>query len=264
MREFTNNDKMNMILEPRQHNHHVFTPASNTLNGTLVATDRQKHRKMPTKYRLLYFNARGRAELARLIFAAADVDYEDFRFEKEEWPAIKPTLHFGQVPILEVDGKQINQTYAIARFIATEHGLSGRNRIEAAQVDALVDTLEDMMKPIQIIYSEENNEKRVSLIKSRQTQYMPSTLLSPPELYQTYPRMSATRYLQKNIFQLMGYLVGDDLTWADLSYINCCSWLCLFVPNALDKYPKLRALKDKIEGLPRIAKWLANRPQTDY
>ena len=36
-------------------------------------------------YKLYYFNARGRAEVARIIFAQAGVKYEDIRFQKEEW-----------------------------------------------------------------------------------------------------------------------------------------------------------------------------------
>ena len=40
--------------------------------------------------KLIYFNARGRAELSRLILAQAGEDYEDKRVEREEWPALKP------------------------------------------------------------------------------------------------------------------------------------------------------------------------------
>ncbi len=43
---------------------------------------------MPT-YKLHYFNLRARAELVRLIFAYANVDYEDIRIPFEEWPALK-------------------------------------------------------------------------------------------------------------------------------------------------------------------------------
>ena len=39
--------------------------------------------------KLTYFNLKGRAELARLILAQAEVEYEDCRIEKEEWPELK-------------------------------------------------------------------------------------------------------------------------------------------------------------------------------
>lgn len=43
-------------------------------------------------YKLTYFNGRGRAEVARLLFAAADVTYEDVRIDaaKGEWAKLKP------------------------------------------------------------------------------------------------------------------------------------------------------------------------------
>jgi glutathione S-transferase len=40
-------------------------------------------------YKLHYFNLRGRAELARLILNQAGVEFEDVRFERAEWPALK-------------------------------------------------------------------------------------------------------------------------------------------------------------------------------
>ena len=39
--------------------------------------------------KLTYFNLKGRAELARLILAQAEVEYEDCRIEKEDWPELK-------------------------------------------------------------------------------------------------------------------------------------------------------------------------------
>lgn len=40
-------------------------------------------------YKLTYFNLRGRAELSRLILHHAQVPFEDFRFERAEWPQHK-------------------------------------------------------------------------------------------------------------------------------------------------------------------------------
>lgn len=42
-------------------------------------------------YKISYFNLMGRAELSRLLLSAAGKEFEDDRFEKEEWPARKPS-----------------------------------------------------------------------------------------------------------------------------------------------------------------------------
>lgn len=43
---------------------------------------------MPS-YKLKYFNAKGRAEVVRLIFAQAGVKYEDVRIDLADWPSHK-------------------------------------------------------------------------------------------------------------------------------------------------------------------------------
>ena len=48
-------------------------------------------------YKLYYFDARGRAEISRFIFAYAGQDYEDVRFSKDDWPKYKASAPFGQV-----------------------------------------------------------------------------------------------------------------------------------------------------------------------
>ncbi len=42
------------------------------------------------QYKLTYFNGKGRAEVARLIFATVGVEYEDCRLSREQWMPIKP------------------------------------------------------------------------------------------------------------------------------------------------------------------------------
>jgi glutathione S-transferase len=92
-------------------------------------------------YKLIYFNGRGLAEPSRYIFAAAGQDYEDFRFERDEWPKHKPNTPLGQAPVLEItDGShtsQIAQSLAIARYLANEFGLAGKNNIEKVSVNKI-------------------------------------------------------------------------------------------------------------------------------
>ncbi|CAF0861837.1 unnamed protein product [Adineta steineri] len=91
---------------------------------------------MPS-YKLTYFNGRGRAEISRLIFAAAGQKYEDIRIEREQWPALKPKTPLGQMPVLEVDGVELPQSAAIARFLAKQFHLAGKDNLEQAEVDAI-------------------------------------------------------------------------------------------------------------------------------
>ena len=73
------------------------------------------------QYKLYYFNGKGRAELARLIFAAAGQEYEDVRFEGAQWPTHKANAPFGQLPYLEIhDGSNVvklSQSCAIGKHI---------------------------------------------------------------------------------------------------------------------------------------------------
>ena len=82
---------------------------------------------MPS-YKLYYFNLKGRAELTRLIFAAAGVEYTDVRVS--DWPASRDETPLGQLPYLEIDGVKLPQSIAIARFIAREFNLAGKTNLE--------------------------------------------------------------------------------------------------------------------------------------
>jgi len=41
------------------------------------------------KYKLIYFNARGRAEHIRYIFAYTGIDYIDEKISNDRWPELK-------------------------------------------------------------------------------------------------------------------------------------------------------------------------------
>lgn len=48
------------------------------------------------------------------------------------------------MPILEINGKVMHQSLAISRFIARKVGLAGDSDLEAYEIDAVVDTLNDL------------------------------------------------------------------------------------------------------------------------
>jgi hypothetical protein len=64
-------------------------------------------------YKLIYFNARGKAEHIRFIFAYAGVEFEDERIPRDKWPQVKKSKHNtfkgvqtrGPIGIFKIDGK---------------------------------------------------------------------------------------------------------------------------------------------------------------
>jgi len=204
-----------------------------------------------SEYKLTYFNGRGRAETSRLLFAAAGVAYEDNRIEREQWPGLKPTAPFGQLPILEVDGVKLSQSNTIARFLARRFKLAGKTDLEQARADMLADCYEDTLKPTMAYFFEKDEEKKAAAKKKFLEEQLPASL-------------TLLEKLLKENNGGDGYLVGDDLTWADLGLLTVASFLKLSgAEEPFSKYPKLQALHDRVENLPKIAAWIAKRPVTN-
>lgn len=57
---------------------------------------------------------------------------------------ISPATPFGQMPLLEHNGKTINQSLAIARYVAKQVKLTGNDDWENLEIDAVVDTISDI------------------------------------------------------------------------------------------------------------------------
>ncbi|KIH47584.1 hypothetical protein ANCDUO_22355, partial [Ancylostoma duodenale] len=52
-------------------------------------------------------------------------------------------MPFGQLPVLEVDGKQLAQSLAICRYLARQFGFAGKTPFDEALVDSLADQYTD-------------------------------------------------------------------------------------------------------------------------
>ncbi|XP_033363122.1 hematopoietic prostaglandin D synthase-like [Bombus vosnesenskii] len=95
-------------------------------------------------YKLIYFNARGRAEHIRYIFAYTGIEYTDERIPEELWPEYKDSMPYKKLPVLEINGKPVAQSNAVARYLARKYDLMGKDEWDAMICDELVDTLGDL------------------------------------------------------------------------------------------------------------------------
>jgi glutathione S-transferase len=48
---------------------------------------------MAPAYKLTYFDVRGLGEASRLLFKYGDIDFEDVRIKREEWPQLKESRY---------------------------------------------------------------------------------------------------------------------------------------------------------------------------
>ncbi|KAG8225447.1 hypothetical protein J437_LFUL004448 [Ladona fulva] len=204
---------------------------------------------METQYKLTYFNGRGLAEPIRLLFAYAKVEYEDVRIEKPQWPSMKPTTPFGKLPILEFDGKKVGQSVAICRYLGKKWNLTGKDDWDSLQCDVLVDTLGDLKQQVGQYRMEQDpaikEEKKQNLIKETIPFYL--------------------QKLEQIVKENDDYLVGGQLTWADFQYAASLeNFELIFGKEALDQYPHLKALKERVFELPGIKEWVAKRPVTEF
>ena len=202
-------------------------------------------------YKLTYFNTRGRAEISRFIFAQAGVAYEDNRVAGEDWVKFKPSTPYGSLPVLEVDGKMLASSGVIARFLAERFGLAGSNDFENAEIASIVDTVGDLFLKLLRQFLEKDEAKKEELKKEMGEEVFPKFLGIFENLINTNGAPE-------------GWIYGSKVTYADFTLYSLFETLKSSVPNLFDKYPGIQKNLESVSKLPNIAKWLSERPKSDY
>ncbi|KAL6268615.1 hypothetical protein P5V15_001747 [Pogonomyrmex californicus] len=198
-------------------------------------------------YKLLYFNVSGYGEPIRYLFYHSGIEFEDFRISFADWPKYKPHMLMEQLPILEIDGKSYHQSKAISRFIAKKTNLYGLDEFEAMEIDATVDSIDNLMQILYIYYREQDPAFKEKLKEN------------------AFQKLSF--YLDKFEAQVKkngGYFVGGKLSWADLlwaSYFEYQSLVLARDPNR--DHPELKKLVEQIRTSPNIKAYLEKRPKTE-
>lgn len=62
-------------------------------------------------------------------------------------------MPFGKLPVLEIDGKVLNQSMAICRYLAKKAGLVGSDDWESLLIDVAVDNINDLRLGKQYFFS---------------------------------------------------------------------------------------------------------------
>jgi glutathione S-transferase len=232
--------------------------------------------------KLTYFNGRGLAEISRLIFAAAGVDFEDnrypltvldwatFKMERKEFDEDKASGKLWQsldkLPFLEVEGEVVSQSKSIERFLASKFDMMGSTPLEAAKIDSLCEWVRDFKDMYQKVRNASADEK-----EEAKSKFFGETL---PERLLAFDKILAVTSFETNtesVFTFTGneqlYAVGNKLSLAD---IVIYAFLVEFFDDkelaqkAYETCDKLKAVVNTVSNVEGIQKWLETRPQTPF
>ena len=104
----------------------------------------------------------GRGEPARMALNLAGSAVEDRRIPLAEWPTVKAEFPYQQVPVMEVDGKVLNQSNAINRLVGKMADLYPQDNWQAAVCDDVMDTADDLMQLlVNTFFMPEEEKQRV-------------------------------------------------------------------------------------------------------
>ncbi|XP_002128171.2 glutathione S-transferase 1 [Ciona intestinalis] len=199
---------------------------------------------MPT-YKLCYFDLRGLGEMGRLIFAEAGAEYTDERIKKEDWPARKPGMPFGKMPVLFVDDVPIAHSRAMVRYLGRTFNLMGSNELEAAQIDMWIEVLFEAV--LEYPFSEQDETKKAEKKETAWTDHF----------------FSKFTKLNEQIAKSCGpYILGEKVSVADIVVYAMIELLrTWYDASKFESLGLINKLTETVAARPNIAAWLKKRPQ---
>uniref|UniRef100_A0A914C888 Uncharacterized protein n=1 Tax=Acrobeloides nanus TaxID=290746 RepID=A0A914C888_9BILA len=211
----------------------------------------KKHR-----YKLVYFQGKGRGEPIRLIFHHFGVDFDDIRLSQEEWQAHKQLkiAPMDQLPYLVVDDEKLVlcQSMTIARYLAKSFGRSqgfaGKGITEAALSDMYADGVNDIITSYlyNVMFIKDDAAKKKASKEFYKTKY--TNFL---DTYQEALKNNSSKHENSGHF-----LVGKQLTYADFVFACALHTCDEVMPKSLKNHSLLNDYLTYIKNLPTIKDYI--------
>ncbi|CEL93412.1 unnamed protein product [Vitrella brassicaformis CCMP3155] len=204
-----------------------------------------------SKPKLLYFDIKARGEPIRLCFAIAGIDFDDVRIGRDELSALKEEpgkLPFGQLPVVEIDGKRLAQTLACCMYVGKKAGLVPTDDWELAKMFEFIGGVEDTQMKITMSIYEQDADKKKKMREDLATTTLPKWF----------------GFLDSLAVQngSNGYAVGSKLSLADLWVYMSLGWIKMGVLDGIpaslpDKYAALSKVYETVDTHPKVVEWNA-------
>jgi len=230
---------------------------------------------MQKVYELYYWPMiQGRGEFVRLALEYTNVDYVDVaRQPEQEGGGVPALIQFLEnkkmqyppfaLPYLKANKFNVSQTANILQYLGTRHALVPDNETDRLWIHQLQLTVADFVTEIHDIhhpiagelYYEEQKEEALRRAENFRKNRLPKYLGYFESVLASNPNKSK-------------YLIGDTVSYADLSLFQLIAGLRYAFPNTMasieKKYSNLNALHDHIKTLPRIAAYLSSERRIPF
>lgn len=175
----------------------------------------------------------------------------------------------GQMPVLETNGRTIHQSISISRFLGKKFGLAGSNDLENAEIDSVVDSVNDFRQSeilmggivkfskyiyfiiveIAIAHYEEDTSAHKNKRKILNDEQIPFYLKKFDEIAKLNN----------------GHLALKRMTWADFYFTGVKDYMSHMAQMDLTaNHSNLKQVIDKVMAIESIKQWAAARPPSAY
>jgi glutathione S-transferase len=132
---------------------------------------------MESNYKLHYFPGNMRGCLTRAILTYSGAKWEDNRVNWNDFLALQKegAYEYGCLPVLEVDGKPLTQSFAIDIYLAKKFNLAGETDEDLYEILNLIGSREDIYtetRPL-IFPTDEQKTKQAEIVESLKTKVLP-------------------------------------------------------------------------------------------
>ena len=198
-------------------------------------------------YRLIHFNERENVDLIKLMFYFSEQKYEDIQIKLSEWNFYRTWVPFEKLPVLVVDNEYaLVNSNTICRFLAKKFKLIGSTDYEQFTSDMVVEQLRKCGENVKEILLETDSSKHSNM----ENKYINDLL---PKTFGELERLLKLNKPKGN------FLLGNQLTWADLAIVSGLEWLDDDAKSLLKRYPLLTNHIDFLQSQPKINTWLSQQ-----
>ena len=194
-----------------------------------------------------------RAEVLRVSLYISNIPFEDVRISRDEFINMIKTgflpngkrVPFHQLPVIEVDGKIIGQTGAIARYCGKVSNLYSDDILLAAKIDQIIDAATDITNLVSPTIREKDQIKKMEDRKVLVNKLLPRWF----------------RYLENLLSENNSTWFVEKMTIADIAIWRLLGWLTSGIIDGIptsivDDFPKLKNIHHQVHTHPKVQEWM--------